>query len=469
MKVSKKTINKTLIWGGSILIIMVIFYILNRFLNKESFQSASRIRIACTNGKFELNGKCVDGSNDYCYTKNVIVIDKNNSEYQKYYWNPTDKKCIKYVDKLCQSINGTTNGKKYKVNKTTGKCEEVKMVGEEYCKNNREKKFKFDSKLNKCIEYNDQDCKSLNPDSFLGKNKLCIIGNTNNCKKDSSGLKFWNEIDKKCINNDNAYCNTLNPVSFLDKNKLCIEGNDVNCKTDSNGLKYWSKIDKKCIDKDNAYCNTLNPVSFLDKNLCIKGDDVNCKKHYEDKGYSNVNDVFWYPSNKSCVKFSEDTLCPDDYTLTKNGDGFICRMEGMKTNFTEVINNCMNEDNFKKSGNEKNDQNNARFQVENCIRSNLGIILNKETMFDPNIRVQSLDLGEDGYSVNKNNFKSTFRNTKNDITGEIIDQKSVGTLMHNIFYTDKDSDNNNFKSTLNSGKTGFYNGKGVLSNIPSIV
>jgi len=121
--------------GGSILIIMVIFYILNRFLNKESFQNASRIRtaIACTNGKFELNNKCVDGSNDYCYTKNLLK-DKKNSEYQKYYWNPTDKKCIKYVDKLCQSTNGKTNGKKYIVNKMTGICEEVKMVGEEYCK-----------------------------------------------------------------------------------------------------------------------------------------------------------------------------------------------------------------------------------------------------------------------------------------------------------------------------------------------
>ena len=192
---------------------MVIFYILNRFLNKESFQNPSRIRTACTNGKFELNGKCVDGSNDYCYKKNSAIKDNKNSEYQKYYWNPKDKKCIKYVDKLCQSTNettnrktnGKTNGKKYKVNTTNGICEEVKMTDEEYCK-------------------------SLNPVSFLGTNKLCIIGNNNNCDTDSNGLKYWSKIEKKCIDKDNIYCNTLS---------------DIKKKT---ATYRWSIPDKKCID-----------------------------------------------------------------------------------------------------------------------------------------------------------------------------------------------------------------------------
>ena len=52
MKYSKKTVNKVLIWGGGLLILIIMLYVLNKYFGKEYF------KIKCNSGKKLIHGKC---------------------------------------------------------------------------------------------------------------------------------------------------------------------------------------------------------------------------------------------------------------------------------------------------------------------------------------------------------------------------------------------------------------------------
>lgn len=305
MKYSKKNMKSALIWGGSILIVIIILYIINRFLAHEHFQIGNPFKIDNTPIKIDIPKEKYEYTNDQ--TKQISFVEQCPSDkpdiIQKFGSSAkmcskldctikNDKNKYKYKDektKLSKCVEKCPNDKPLLSNGTCYSCpshaqwfpDQNRCILKNTCKDSylhRDNKTRRDY----CV----QNCPVDQPILFNG-----VCNPPPICKEGTS----WNQIEEKCLTSDeNQLVNEVQQSEDL-------------CNSKGTGNRVWAKSEDGTTTK---CCPDTKPLLNPLTKRCMACTDKDPRLHiwnHQLQGcvgcqyaMSGLTEAIWDPINQQC-------------------------------------------------------------------------------------------------------------------------------------------------------------------------